>query len=344
MQRHRLSEIFGDISDEVYNALRADIEDNGFMNAKIFTYEGQILDGWHRYCLAKELDMIKDLVFVDISEGDIDSVMHALSNNRHRMPLSASQRAQIAVEASEWCERGGDRRSDSFNAPNGAMKTKKELAEIAGVGIGTIARAKKVSRAGLAEAVISGEKTASQIIKEKITKNTSPQREDLASDPRQEEFYPTIVIDLSTGTIEALSKIEPPLIDDTFVFVWATQQNVPDPFKLLQMWGLTYFFIMSGQKAESIKNQDSTQFNDAFILIGSKGSSSLSTLNKLAVAIQAERDKHALNLETFYDVVRRVTREPRLAMLSPKRIDGFHTWGRVAPRSNHEDKFFTSAM
>lgn len=344
MQRHRLSEVFGNISDEAYNALRADIEDNGFMNAKIFTYEGQILDGWHRYCLAKELDMIKDLVFVDISEGDIDSVMHALSNNRHRMPLSASQRAQIAVEASEWYERGGDRRSDNFNAPNDALKTKKELAEVADVGTATIDRARRVSRAGLAGAVISGEKTASQIIKQEITKNTSQQREDLASDPRREGFYPTIVIDLSTGTIDALSKIELPLTDDTFVFVWATQQNVPDPFKLLQMWGLTYFFIISGQKAKGIKNQNSTQFNDAFILIGSKGSSSLSTLNKLAVAFQTERDKHALNLEIFYDVVRCVTREPRLVMLSPKTIDGFHAWGRVASRNNHEDKFFTSAM
>ena len=344
MQRHRLSEIFGDISGEVYNALRADIEDNGFMNAEIFTYEGQILDGWHRYNIAKELDMIKDLVFVDISEGDIDSVMRALSNNRHRMHLSASQRAQIAVEASEWCERGGDRRSGNFNAPNGTMKTKKELAEIAGVGTSTIARAKKVSRAGLAEAVISGEKTASQIIKAEKIKNTPPQREDLANDPRREGGYPTIVIDLSTETIEELGKIGPPLIDDTFVFVWATQRNVPDPFKLLQMWGLTYFFIMSVQKAEGIKNQNSTQFNDAFILIGSKGSSSLSTLNKLAVAFQTERDKHALNLEPFYNVVRRVTREPRLVMLSPKTIDGFHTWGRMIPRSNDEDKFFTSAM
>lgn len=344
MQRHRLSKIFGDISDEAYNALRADIEDNGFTNAEIFTYEGQIFDGWHRYNIAKELDMIKDLVFVDISEGDIDSVMHALSNNRHRMPLSASQRAQIAVEASEWYERGGDRRSDSFNAPNDALKTKKELAEVANVGTATIDRARRVSRVGLAEAVISGEKTASQIIKEEKTKNTSPQGEDLASDPRREGGYPTIVIDLSTGTIEAFGKIEPPLIDDTLVFVWATQQNVPDPFKLLQMWGLTYFFIMSGQKAEGTKNQNSTQFNDAFIFIGSKGSSSLSTLNELAVAFQAERDKHAMSLETFYDVVRRVTREPRLVMLSPKRIDGFHAWGRVVPRSNHEDKFFTSAM
>ena len=33
MQRHRFSEIFGNISDEAYNALRADIGHNGFLNA-----------------------------------------------------------------------------------------------------------------------------------------------------------------------------------------------------------------------------------------------------------------------------------------------------------------------
>ena len=328
MQRHRLSDIFGDISGEAYNALRVDIAHNGFMNAEILTYEGHILDGWHRYCIAKELDMVKNLVFVDITGGGIDPVMRVLSNNLHRRHLNASQRAQIAVEANEWYERGGDRRSDGFNAPNGAKKTKKELAEMAGVGTSTIDRAKKVSRAGFAGEVISGEKPASEIITEEKAKDTPRQREDLANNPFPEGFYPTIVIDLSTETIEKLGIIEPPLVDDALVFVWATRKNVPDPFKLIEAWGLTYFFIMGGHKAEGIKGYNSTQFNDVFILIGAKGNFSLSTVDKLATAFQAERDKHAMNLDMFYDIVRRVTDPQRLAIYSRTEIDGFDVWER----------------
>ena len=156
--------------------------------------------------------------------------------------------------------------------------------------------------------------------------------------------YPTIVIDLSTETLEELGEIQPPLVEDAFMFIWATHKNVPDPFKLLQAWGLTYLFIIDAHKAEGIQDHNSTQFNDAFILMASKNSFSVSTVNKLATAFQAERDKRLMNLETFYDIIRRLTKEPRLVMLSPRRIDGFHAWGREVSRSNHDDTFFTFAM
>ena len=341
MQRHKLSEIFGDISDEAYNALREDIAHNGFMNAEILTYEGQILDGWHRYCLAKELNMVENLVFVDITESEIDPVMRVLSNNLHRRHLTASQRAQIVVEAYEWYACGGDRRSDSFNAPNDVMKTKKELAEMVGVGTSTIDRAKKISRAGLAGDVVSGEKTASQIISEEKGKNTAQHREYLTNNALSERGYPIIVIDLSTETIEGLGVIEPPLVGNTFFFVWATQKNVPDPFKLMETWELAYFYIMAAKKP---KDQDSAQFNDAFILIGSKGSSSLSTVNKLTAAFHAERDNRAMNLETFYDIVRRVTDPPRLIISNRKEIDGFDVWEREDSRGNETGRLFFSAM
>lgn len=344
MQRHRLSEMFGDISGEAYDALRTDIGHNGFMNTEILTYEGQILDGWHRYRIAKELDRVEDLVFKDVSGDGIDPVMRVLSNNLHRRHLSASQRAQIAVEAYEWYERGGDRRSDGFNAPNDAMKTKKELAKMANVGIGTIDRAKKVSRAGLAETVISGEKTASQIIKEEKAKDTPRQHEELTNHTPREGFYPTIVFDLSTQTVDAFGKNDPSLLDHALVVVWATRKNVPDPIKLIETWGLTDFFKMTVEKVESIKDYNATRFNDAFILIGSKASSSLSIMNKLVVAFQTERDKHAVEINMFYDMIRSGTDTPRLAISNHSKIDGFDVWKKEVSRGNETSSLRFSAM
>ena len=243
-----------------------------------------------------------------------------------------------------WYKRGGDRRSDNFNASNGAMKTKRQLAAIAEVGTTTIDRAKQVSRAGLAEKVISGEKTANQVINQEIAKNTPKQGTAPTNDAHPEGVYPTIVIDLSTETLEALDEIQPPLVDDAFLFIWAREKNLPDPRKLLQAWELTYFFIMDPHKEEGGKDQNSKQFNDAFILIGAKGNFSLSTVNKLETAFRAEYDKNTMNIEIFYDTIRRLTNPPRLLMCSHKEIDGFDTWQTTVPQREHEDKFFTSAM
>ena len=344
MQRHKLSEIFGDISGEAYNALREDIARNGFVNAEILTYENHILDGWHRYCIAKEFDMVEDLVFKDVPGDGIGPVMRVLSNNLYRGHLSASQRAQVVVEAYEWYERGEDRRSDGLNVLNGTMKTKKELAEIANVGTTTIARAKKVSRAGFAEAVISGEKTASQIIKEEKSKDTLRQREDLTNNTRREGFYPTIAIALLTDIVKELEKIDLPLTDDALVLVWASEQNAPDPFKFIKTWGLTDFFTMTVEKAEGIKDHYATRFNDAFIFIGSKGSSSPSIMNKLVATFQAARDKRAVEIDMFYDMIRRETDTPRLAISNHSEINGFDVWKREVSKGNETSQLRFSAM
>ena len=91
---------------------------------------------------------------------DGDPKAFVLARNIERRHLGASQRAQIAVVFNERFGHGGDR-SES-KQPNGHLKTRKELAKEANVGEGTIGRAVQVEKAGQSEAVIAGEKTASE--------------------------------------------------------------------------------------------------------------------------------------------------------------------------------------
>ena len=319
MQRHRLSEILGDMSDEAYNALRADIESNGFMNPEILRYEGLILDGWHRYCVAQELDIVEKLVFLDIADDDT-AVMRVLSNNLHRRHLTPSQRAQIVVETHKWYEHGGDRQSVIFNAPRGALKSKTELAGIADD------RAKKVSRAGFAEKVISGERKATDIIREEKTKATAQKHEELINHPSPEGVYPIIVIDPSDKNFEALGKIELPLTDDAFVFIWATQQNVPDTYKLLEVWGLRYRFMMVWQKTKGSEWMNHPWSNGEFIVVGAKGGPRFANRKDFNTVFQANEDAFSGKPDNFYSTIRCVTHPPRLSMYNPKEIIGFDPW------------------
>ena len=170
-ERHHLSAIFGDIPTEEFNALQADIDKNGFTDHVIITYEGKILDGWHRYKIAKKVDRLEELVFKPLTVFDPSE--YVISKNMHRRHLTESQRAQIVVEAHKWATGGGDRMSEKYKTTSQScevVKTREEMAEEANVSPRTIDTAKQVSRAGRADEVIAGKKSAPAVIKEEKQK------------------------------------------------------------------------------------------------------------------------------------------------------------------------------
>ena len=170
-ERHHLSAIFGDIPADEFNALQADIDKNGFTDHVIITYEGKILDGWHRYKIAKKVDRLEELVFKPLAI--LKPSEYVMSKNLHRRHLTESQRAQIVVEAHGWETGGGDRKSEKYKTTSQScevIKTREEMAEEANVSPRTIDTAKQVSRAGRSDEVIAGEKSAPAVVKEEKEK------------------------------------------------------------------------------------------------------------------------------------------------------------------------------
>lgn len=172
LQRHKLSALFTDMPDDDFKKLCASIEANGFIEPVIRIYEGQILDGWHRYRAAKELNLIRKLKFQEWDEREEgDPAVFVLARNIERRHLSASHRAQIVVEINNWLEHGDveSQRDDPQNYGS-QPKTTAELAKEAGTSTRTIENAKAISRAGRADEVITGEKTAGEVLKEQEAK------------------------------------------------------------------------------------------------------------------------------------------------------------------------------
>lgn len=179
LKRHELSAIFGDMPREDFDALKESIQRAGLMDRTIKLLDGEVLDRWHRFKACQELDKLYYLEFEawdDVSDGDPKVFVRA--RNMERRHLTPAQRAQIAVTFNERFEKEGDRRSDDFKPSNDGLKNgdvasqapktreqlAEQLAEEAKVGIKTIDRAIQVEKAGEAEAVISGEKSASQAL------------------------------------------------------------------------------------------------------------------------------------------------------------------------------------
>ena len=170
LERHPLSAIFGDMPGTDFESLLESVQMDGFIDPFIRIYEGKILDGWHRYRAASELNLIRRLRFQEWNTDehrDGDPKVFVLGRNIERRHLSASQRAQIVVTFNERFGHGGDRSKGS----NETLKPRQELAQEAGVSKSSITRAIAVEKAGQSEAVIAGEKTASKVIEEETLRD-----------------------------------------------------------------------------------------------------------------------------------------------------------------------------
>ncbi len=93
MKTHRLADLFPPMTTDEMASLVADIKANGLVQP-IVTYEGQILDGRHRYqaCLQAGVEP----QFTEF-RGD-DALAFVLSANLNRRHLSVAQRAMVAAK------------------------------------------------------------------------------------------------------------------------------------------------------------------------------------------------------------------------------------------------------
>ena len=98
MQKHKFN-IFPLMQPDDYNRLKDDLVSNGYdPKNPIYTYQGEILDGWNRYRACGELNI--QPVFREFTGTDAQALNFVMRTNKRRN-LNSSQWAAIAVEAEE---------------------------------------------------------------------------------------------------------------------------------------------------------------------------------------------------------------------------------------------------
>lgn len=153
LTQHPLSAAYPAMERGDFEALAADIRKVG-LREPITIFEGQILDGWHRYnaCMCENLAP----QFVDFDEGDPREFV--ISKNLHRRHLTALQKASAVVRVAEWRPVGRP-----VNSATVAELTEASMAKAAGVSERTITTAKTAEKVGLGDAARDGKVTARQV-------------------------------------------------------------------------------------------------------------------------------------------------------------------------------------
>lgn len=152
LTQHPLSAAYPAMEPGDFDALAADIKLHG-LREPITLFEGQILDGWHRYnaCMCGSVPM----AFVEFDEGDPREFV--ISKNGHRRHLTASQRAAAIVKTMEWRPRGAQPAQIRTSTDSA---TTEQMAKAAHVGTSTIEQAKKAEDAGFGDLVRDGKVSA----------------------------------------------------------------------------------------------------------------------------------------------------------------------------------------
>lgn len=148
LQQHPLSAAFPAMQDDEFQSLVDSIENIGVQNP-ITLFEGMVIDGWHRYQAAKQVNI--DCPTVEL--GNVDPQDFVVAQNKARRNLTASQRAIAVTTVYEW-HKGGRTTNQYTSVP--VAKTNGQLAVIAGVHVNTIKQTKVAQKAGFTEAIKDG--------------------------------------------------------------------------------------------------------------------------------------------------------------------------------------------
>lgn len=165
MQQHELSAAFPRMSDGDFDALKASIEKIGVQTPAV-VYDGQIIDGWHRYTACQRLGI--ECPTVDMPT-DIDPRDFVMAQNKARRHTTQAQLAMAATAVYAWVGHGGDRKSNRTECgligeteksnriqcipSEVTQKSAAEIASIAGVGVRSVEQAKKVQSKAVPEVV-----------------------------------------------------------------------------------------------------------------------------------------------------------------------------------------------
>lgn len=141
LKRHPLSAVFGDMTEEEFAELRADIKENGFdERMKIVIFEGQVLDGWHRQraCVMEHVQPTYETY-----KGD-KPLKFVIRRNMLRRHWSVADRALAAARIANM--RKG---SQDSNASTDAFVSQKDAAKAMNVSRESVQRAKAVLDSGV---------------------------------------------------------------------------------------------------------------------------------------------------------------------------------------------------
>lgn len=135
-------------------------------------------------------------------------------------------------------------------------------------------------------------------------------------------------LDYPTMTIKQIANLPIKKLADPngcHIFLWTTQKYLPTALQIFKNWGVTYHCLLTWVKPTAM-TPFSFMFNTEHVLFGRIGSLDLLKYGE-KLSFNAPTTEHSTKPDIFYDLVRKVSPEPRLDMFARAHKPGFDSWG-----------------
>lgn len=358
MKLHPACSVFPEMNDDEFDALKADIHENGLLEP-IIVKGDQIVDGRHRFKACRELGIKPETREWDGEKGDDAVLNFVLSMNLKRRHLSGSQKAFVALKVEEYFAKhmkvGRPENGPKIGTISG--KAVDNAAKSVGVARGYVSDAKKIRKEApeLEQRVMSGELTLPQAKRELKERQREDKREQdrkkIAATPKPETLegvYSTIVIDppwdwgdegdkdqlgrarptYDTMSIDELEKLPVNKLaaDDCHLYLWITNRSLPKGFRLLDAWGFRYITMLTWCKP-SIGMGNYFRGSTEHVLFGVKGSLPLKRKD-VGTWFSAKRGKggHSSKPTEFNELVESCSPGAYLEMFARSEREGWVSW------------------
>jgi hypothetical protein len=149
--QHPLSAAFPRMTPEEFHELKDSIEVLGVQNP-ITLHDGMVIDGWHRYSAARELDL--PCPVVELAQ-DIDPREFVVAQNKARRHVTKAQLIAAASAVYQWRPHGGNQ-----SALSAGHISSKQMAENLNVGVRSVEQFRAIENKAapaVVEAVKRGE-------------------------------------------------------------------------------------------------------------------------------------------------------------------------------------------
>jgi ParB family chromosome partitioning protein len=138
----------------------------------------------------------------------------------------------------------------------------------------------------------------------------------------------TETLDYPTMSLEEIANL--PIgakadLEGCHVYLWVTHRFLPDAFDLFLKWGVKYECLLTWVKPVGF-TPFSWMYNTEHVLFGRIGTLKLLKFG-IKLSFNSSSNRHSEKPDIFYENVKNVSPEPRLAMFERKQRDGFIVWG-----------------
>lgn len=363
MEFHEVVSLFPRMADEEYKDLVQSVREKGLLEP-IWTYQGKIVDGRHRYRACQEAGVSPRFREWD---GNGSLVTFVVTLNLKRRHLNQSQKAAIAADMLPMLEAEAKKRQIALAGSRGTAvvddlsqkidqgggRATEHAATIVGTNRQYVSDFKAIAQKApdLADRVRNGETNLSQAVRQLKQRELREQARVIDEAPpplptgrfRVIEAdppwgleanegksgghqYPTMTTDeLCAMGAEVLERAE----GDCHLYLWAINPMLPEAFRVMEAWGFTYKTTITWVKTDGIGTGHYYRGTTEHVLFGVRGK--LDTLHKdQPTHFEAPRSRHSAKPDEFYGIVERMSMGPRMRLFARSQRPGWVSWGDQA--------------